>query len=900
MIGNKKVIGVCLTKVNNRTHADYVSCLHAEALKADCRLMVFNSIIDFFNHDEYDEGAMSVYDIINYDIIDALIIFYEHFYDKALVAEIIRNAHSHNVPVVVIGAKIENCYCILPDYRNAYKDIMRHLIRDHGITDTCFFAGNKENDPESQLRIQCYKEVLEENSLPFHEDMIYYGGFWSAPTKDLAWDLHIAGIRPPRGIICANDSMAIALCEVLTEIGYRIPEDVAVVGFDGIPEGEYFYPKLTTCKEDSTLLAKLCIETLTGAWNNTLTDGVAKYQYSPSINQSCGCPANAKEHVNNIGYLFRMNRELEQHEAYIHSWLDHILASTTVNQVATLLTQCVLWGSYVCLTPHLFSSIRDNNANSSKQSLPKELVYIGQNDSRLAWDELPMISLDEIVPDLQEWACSDSVYIISSLFVGNKVCGYYAIKMNSAFEDTHKINRVVKAINLAFNSILNQFSQKFMKLSMENAAHSNPITGLPNLKGAASWFEDFSLIEKNHKRTLTVSIYSIPKYKFIYENYGIKDIEEILCTVADTLDETNPDECLITHISEDEFVTINYFDNPESAKIITNEVAQAFLSKIEQINATSGKDYYVEVNTGYTTIHPGWKGSLASYIRLATNEMYIKRIKAGMGAVVKEQNMVQDYYNSFNLLLEKNLFDYHFQPIVNARTGEIYAYEALMRPDSSIGMNPLQVLETAGVYKRLYDIEKSTIFNVMERFSKDFEKFNGHKIFINSIPGHFLNETDNETVRKLYSNYMKYVVFEITEQNSVSDEELTVIKRIGNSLADNQIAIDDYGTGHSNIVNLMRYTPQIIKIDRFLISDIHKDTNKQMFVRSTIEFARMNNIQVLAEGVELSEELRMVIELGVDYVQGYYTGRPAPDPIPFISSTIKEEIQNANYIAVIE
>ena len=67
-----------------------------------------------------------------------------------------------------------------------------------------------------------------------------------------------------------------------------------------------------------------------------------------------------------------------------------------------------------------------------------------------------------------------------------------------------------------------------------------------------------------------------------------------------------------------------------------------------------------------------------------------------------------------------------------------------------------------------------------------------------------------------------------------------------------------------------------------------------MFVRSTVEFAKINHIQVLAEGVETSNELRMVIDLGVDFIQGYYTGRPAPQPIQAIKEDIRREIIDAN------
>ncbi len=167
-------------------------------------------------------------------------------------------------------------------------------------------------------------------------------------------------------------------------------------------------------------------------------------------------------------------------------------------------------------------------------------------------------------------------------------------------------------------------------------------------------------------------------------------------------------------------------------------------------------------------------------------------------------------------------------------------------------------------------------------------------MFINTIPGHFLKEEDMERLLRKYGSCMNKCVFELTEQNTVSDDELDSMKHLANESLKSQIAIDDYGMGHSNIVNLMRYAPQVIKIDRFLVEDIHQNKNKQLFVSSTVEFARMNNIMVLAEGVETSEELRTVIDLGVDLIQGYYTGRPTLEPISHIDESIKQEMLAAN------
>lgn len=894
MIGNKKVIGVCLTKINNRARADYISYLHTEALKNNYKLIVFNSVKDFYNGDDYDEGAKSIYSVINYNIVDAVIVVSDSFYSEEITEEIIETAKKHSVPVILIGAQKEGCFSIIRKYHNAYKEVIQHIVRDHGITDTYFVAGLPENDTDSQERINCYKEVLEENGLSFDINNIGYGGYWSVPARALITDLIQKRTKMPGAIICANDTMAITVCETLKEHGYRVPEDIVVTGFDGLPDGEYFYPKLTTCKEDNSQLAQLSVELITGALNKTLSCGVFDNQFMPSINQSCGCHMEDRHYLNDINYLFRMTQELEQHEAHMYSWIDRLLESKSINQLNSILAKCILPDSHICLNPDLINSITKFNSDQKYSHIPSELMVISSSeDAHLSLDELPITKRSDMVPDLEEWLEDDTSYVLTAVFVDSKVCGYYAAKLTDLFDNAHKVNRIVKVINTAFSSIINQLTQKIMRLSIENAAHTNPITNLPNLKGAESWFEDFSSIAKNHEKVLAVSMYALPKYKYIYEHYGVKDIEEALCMVSEALQIANPNECYIAHVAEDSFVIINYFNDHNKISEVINHATSTFFSNIENYNTRSGKEYYVEVNCGCTVINPGWENSLASYTKLASNEMYLNRIKSGEGAIIKEKGDVEDFYDEFSILLEMNLFDYHFQPIIDAKTGEIYAYEALMRPDASLGMNPLQVLETASLYKRLYDIEKATIFNVMDRFSRDFDQFEGRKVFINSIPGYFLNDTDNQIVSDKYSEYMKYVVFEITEQNSISDEELAAIKRVGNERADNHIAIDDYGTGHSNIVNLMRYTPQIIKIDRFLISNIDKDVNKQMFVRSTLDFARLNNIQVLAEGVETSEELRTVIDFGVDYVQGYYTGRPSLNPISDIAPEIKQEIINA-------
>lgn len=241
-------------------------------------------------------------------------------------------------------------------------------------------------------------------------------------------------------------------------------------------------------------------------------------------------------------------------------------------------------------------------------------------------------------------------------------------------------------------------------------------------------------------------------------------------------------------------------------------------------------------------------------------------------------------------VIDENLFDYHFQPIVSITDGEIYSYEALMRPRSKICPSPYHVIKYAEITDRLNDIERSTFLNVLGMIGSESEMFYGRPVFINSIPSARLEKSDAERVRSMMEKYSDRIVVEMTEQSEMGDSEYGTIKEMYNSM-NIRTAIDDYGTGYSNVQNLLRYMPDYVKIDRSLISDILDNRKKRYFVREIIDFCHDNGILALAEGVETSEELQTVIHLGADLVQGYYTSRPSAVVTEKIPYEIRQEIK---------
>jgi len=895
MIKNKKVIGVCLTKIHEISSSEYINHLQRCAKKQGYKLLVFNSFVDFYNNDAFDEGAKSIYGMINYDVLDVMIVYAESFCDKSIVESIVAGAKEKQVPVIMINDVVQGCYSIVGEYKEAFKQIMNHIRRDHGVTDTFFVAGRPENDEVSSFRIDCYKEVLEENGLQFDEARVGYGHYWDEPARKTVRQLLTDGKKPPQAIFCANDYMAFAVCRELNEAGYRVPEDVIVTGFDGVPAAEHFRPRLTTCRENIEGLAQLSVEVAGKIFRDEPVESVYRNQYVPSISESCGCKKLEDQSFRNVAAeLYQTIDEMEVHETLMFTWIDRMVDTTDVKRLYVILEKRMLDDSYVCLNNDFVEFAMGKTRETRKEKFSEELVVVHARNMGHAFGQTSRVLRTDMIPDIENFADDDSMYILNAIYVGADVCGYYVVKTDDVIRHKHKIKRVLNTINIAFNIMSSHFRQINMRRKIEESANLNAVTELPNLRGSVKWFEQFAEDADNHKKTMSISVYGLPKYTYIYENFGIKDAEDALCLVTNALKNANVENCFIGHIAEDEFVVVNYYEDGNMVGDVINRATKRFYELIERYHTESSKEYYVEVNCGCTVVEPDWEGTLEGFIKFANNEMYMNRLKSGTGAVIKEKSAPKAHYKAFNLLLEKNLFQYHFQPIVYAKTGEIYAYEALMRTDSTIGMNPLEILETAKEYKRLYEIEKATMFNVLERFQNEREKFDGRKVFINTIPGHFLREDDMERLVRQYGSCMSKCVFELTEQSTVSDEDLDLMKLLTGEKLNSQIAIDDYGMGHSNIVNLMRYAPQVIKIDRFLVENIHENKNKQLFVSSTVEFAKMNNVKVLAEGVETAEELRTVIQLGVDFVQGYYTGRPSLEPVPHIDEGVRQEMIAAN------
>ena len=887
MADRQKLIAVCLSQVHNFLNTGFLNELSRTAAEDGYGVAVFNTSLDFYWYQSENRVPRAGFRAIQYNHFDALFIICHSFHDDALIKELVSGAQAHHVPVILIGMELPGCWTVVNDYEDGYKELLRHVIRDHGARNTFYIAGMKD-EPNSEGRIKCWQEVLAEFGLPCTASMLAYGNYWGKPAAEIVLKLIRSRNKMPDAIFCANDSMAITVCDTLRENGYRVPEDVIVTGFDGAPASYMVHPRLTTCSDDPHSLAVRSVELIRKLKAGEQPPYTMVHSFRPVYSESCGCPSLESERYDALS-VYRRSEALNNHENDLYHTVERLLVQKDPESFLKMIASTILPNSYICLNRRFLGIY--SGVDYTADCVEENLLFIPYRDKD---DELTITecTLSSLRP--QE-GLEQGITLFNTLHTGSVVCGFYAAHTTDLDHDAQLIKRLSDVLNLVFTIHLGNARQQLLIHHLDNTLYMDSVTGLNNLKGLTRWFEEYSADSNNHLRPLALSVYSIYRYNYIYENYGMHETEDLVRLVANRLTSSNPNALIIARISADQFVVMDSGEDPEAISRTIDRSTEDFYSQIESYNSISTRQYYVEVNCGCTTVNSGWKETaLENLIKLALGELYLNRLRSNTRAVSKPASFNSDLYSIFNLLMEKNLFKFHFQPIVSARSAQIYAYEALMRTDNLINLSPLEVLAIAREYNRLYDVERATIFGIMERFAQDYSSFFGSKVFINTIPGYFLNEEDCAAVRKEFESYLDCFVFELTEQDSTSDDELYRIKSLCKTGSSAQIAIDDYGTGHSNIVNVLRYAPQIIKIDRELISGIQNDRNKQLFVRNTIELAHQNGIRALAEGVETSEELRTVIDYGIDLIQGFYTGRPSEIPARAVHESVRQEILTEN------
>ncbi|HEY3591332.1 MAG TPA: cyclic di-GMP phosphodiesterase [Buttiauxella sp.] len=229
--------------------------------------------------------------------------------------------------------------------------------------------------------------------------------------------------------------------------------------------------------------------------------------------------------------------------------------------------------------------------------------------------------------------------------------------------------------------------------------------------------------------------------------------------------------------------------------------------------------------------------------------------------------------------IKRGQFDIVFQPVVDAKNLKMSGAEVLMRWNHPIAgaIPPDAFIAFAEAQKLIVPLTRH-LFELIARDAKRLQHIlpPGARLGVNLAPSHLHSPTFKEDILAFAASLSPHhfqLIFEITERDMVKENEASSLFTWMHEQGF-EIAVDDFGTGHSALIYLERFKLDYLKIDRGFVNSIGLETVTSPVLDAVLTLARKLSMTTVAEGVETPEQAKWLIEQGVNYLQGYYFARP--------------------------
>jgi diguanylate cyclase (GGDEF)-like protein len=238
-----------------------------------------------------------------------------------------------------------------------------------------------------------------------------------------------------------------------------------------------------------------------------------------------------------------------------------------------------------------------------------------------------------------------------------------------------------------------------------------------------------------------------------------------------------------------------------------------------------------------------------------------------------------------------------FQPIASLRDGSIYAHEALIRGPKGLPFHmPDALLAAARREGLLLEFEVACVVAALETWAALRQP---GRLFVNLSAAAMIemlskrsSDAISRSIQKL-GLQPRMLTIEITEQDHVTDIEALIEAVHKMREAGLLLALDDFGDGHSSLRLWSEIQPDVVKIDKYFTADLSRQPKKVQTLRALLQIAEIFGTTLVAEGIETADNLRIVRDLGIGLGQGYYLGRPIPQPRVAIEAEAVDVLQDS-------
>ncbi len=421
---------------------------------------------------------------------------------------------------------------------------------------------------------------------------------------------------------------------------------------------------------------------------------------------------------------------------------------------------------------------------------------------------------------------------------------------------------------------------------LDHLAHHDPLTQLPNRLLFKDRLEHALQIAARHNQMISCLFLDLDNFKQINDTLGHFAGDELLITVARRLRKVVRRADTIARLGGDEFAILL---EDIQRKTFARNIAQKILAALQKPYLINDQEFHITASIGIA-IAPYDDNQSDDLLRDADAAMYEAKRRGKnnyqffTSELLRRANRQLDLEQRLRRGVQNNELLYHYQPIINTRTGQLLAVEALMRwqPEEGELLYPSEFMDALKKFnlelRNRLDEQMSVQIN---RLQETALKRHGIalRVAVNMSPSVLRDPSRHRDTIDSITN-MKFpslINLEITEDTLM--EDLTNARALLGELRELGIplSLDDFGTGQSSLNHLRTFPFDSIKIDREFVRNLTSGSEDAILVQAIVQLAHSFNMKVVAEGVETEEQKTYLMNIGCDYLQGYLISRPLPE-----------------------
>lgn len=593
---------------------EYIQENHIEA-----EIYIFNSFGNFSLDEKFNAGEYNIANLPNLSDYDGIILELSNIGDLEIKQSIINRALASKVPTISLVEDIPELYYAGIDNYKAMEKMVEHLVVKHRCNQVNYVGGPIGNS-ENMARFQAYKDVLERNGIPFDEKRVFHMNY-EIMTGERAFEHFYANELLPQAFVCANDNIAVGICQQAGKRGFKIPNDFLITGFDNFDKASYYSPRISTIgfrREDISYAAMRMLHKI---WNNEQKERAVYIDTQVVFQDSCGCvPDSVKDRGQYINDRIMAEDEHTRLQTKLKELKRELINSNSFQEMAACLPRSLSVLGY----DELYILLNSDLCNIVEQKEEPEYHIDGYPENMTvllaAMHDCILGGLKrkpgQLVPGMQE-AKSGNLYLFSPLHFREREIGYTVIKNCDHLMDSQMLYEVLNVFletmeNMYHRMVLARMNDKLSKLYVHDS-----LTGIYNRMAYTE------LAEPAYKRCMekgipmSIMFVDMDRLKYINDTFGHDMGNEAIKAIADAIIEVCPQQSIAMRYGGDEFVILIEECRGQRAEEISKKLGASISKKSEELHA----QFEISASIGYAVAKDRTK-NLNDYIDLADERMY--------------------------------------------------------------------------------------------------------------------------------------------------------------------------------------------------------------------------------------------------------------------------------------